>query len=419
MALVIGIGGTGARCVEALLYFVSAGVWTPQDEIKVLLVDQHVERNKTVENVASQISLWDAYSGRPGSRRLGAALGSEKLRWFSGESRALGDEQQAGDPLTRDVLQALFLDEDTTMVPNGGYRQRAHLGALHQFLYQDDALVELFNRNDPAFVFGSVFGGMGASGIPAIGARLTDERRRGLAALGAYFKIPERPGAVAGPNPDRQQSMLSTAAAWAYYSNRLIYDTTYWISPRRLAETSTAWDPEGSVAGQDNKPHLAELLAATACMHFLSNPGATGVQLAVASELGWKGLPDGEGISEHLAAHRLAAAFVAEWIPKCREDAAGLSWGERCTDEQFEQLMNMRPYCERFVSWHEKLMPLPSTGAAPPALTVGPTERQLAQLYSGMDRRTTGDEKANLFDLVQSVANRVLGIDVTRGSHRD
>src|SRR5262249_24837752 len=154
----------------------------------------------------------------------------------------------------------------TANTPGKGLQEM--LNAIRTQLKSDAARV---------FVFGSVFGGTGAAGLPIvpelIGAEFGDKTdseklRFGCAMMAPYFTFPPGSDDIEGPTPDSGLHQVATQAALLHYSHVPPgYQHVYIVGAPQLYES-----PVGHQAGgeeQENDPHYAEIIAALAARDFL------------------------------------------------------------------------------------------------------------------------------------------------------
>ncbi|RYD99012.1 MAG: hypothetical protein EOP50_04550, partial [Sphingobacteriales bacterium] len=202
---VIAIGGTGMRCLEAFTHLCAIGMFDSR-EIEVLTLDTD-QTNGNKARVERQVDLYNRIKsygsvkgGTPNSDTFFSAklnlhrfftvysgAGRETYRNISRLSTGSQDQQRANR-----LLSDLFLDKDTVQEfdLSHGYRAQTHLGshlmyhgiveaarslaAGKEVQVQEKELDAFMTKLTQAgadarvFVFGSVFGGTGASSIPVI-----------------------------------------------------------------------------------------------------------------------------------------------------------------------------------------------------------------------------------------------------------
>jgi hypothetical protein len=344
---VIGIGGTGMRCLEAFTHLCAIGMFDNQ-EIEVLTLDtDQLNGNKTkTENL---IDLYDRIkssdSGQKGGTPNANTFFSAKINlhkfWtdYSGSARAnyrslskLAEgepEKQKSNKLISDLL----LDENSVQEFNlaHGYRAQTHLGshlmyhaiiesARHlvsgQNVQKQDQELEIFMNklNDAGklgarvFVFGSIFGGTGASSIPVIPTAFQDfikirsggkstldfsKTKFGSTLLTEYFTF-KKPDAKQMSTKDDSVIAdssffsLNSQAALQFYQNdptvQRTYKTMYHIG----------WPVESKKVGDDNESntitggekqkntcHITEMLCACAAYDFFTKSTGLDVEKAV------------------------------------------------------------------------------------------------------------------------------------------
>lgn len=368
--ILIGIGGTGAKVVEAVLHASAAGL--AGDNLIVGLVDQdgangNVARTGQLMNcLIAARALW-----RTSGRRH--ALGASSL--FSTDIRHLAEDEpvwiphpdknatlarifdrDALPPAERDLFDGLFVtsrdkNEDEQELPlEEGYRGRPHIGAAAMASRSEEPSIDFWDKLNAAIdaatgqkevrilLAGSVFGGAGASGFPTL-ARLINKRvkkgknlRIGGVLMLPYFDFdpPGKDGAAGDETRENvalsEDLVLQSKSALKHYVDLLatepLFDQLYlvgWDRPFALGYHSRGAN------GQSNPPLAPELIAALAACRFYRT-GFTGEDDMVlacarnsAAVLDWSDLPspDGDPAAPFRAFGRLLRFAVAwkHWSP--------------------------------------------------------------------------------------------------------
>jgi hypothetical protein len=331
---VIGIGGTGMRCLEAFTHLCAIGMFDNQ-EIEVLTLDtDQLNGNKTKsENLIelySRIKTSDPNQkgGTPNANTFFSAKLNLHKFWtnYSGSARAnyrslskLAEgslEKQNSNKL----LSNLFLDENSVQEFNlaHGYRAQTHLGShlmYHAIIEsarnlaagtniekQDQELEIFMNKLNDAgkfgarvFVFGSIFGGTGASSIPVIPKAFQDfikirsggkstldfsKTKFGSTLLTEYFSF-KKPDAKQMSTKDDSVIAdssffpLNSQAALQFYQNdptvQRTYKTMYHIGWPVENKKFGEENENSTITGgekQKNPCHITELLCACAAYDF-------------------------------------------------------------------------------------------------------------------------------------------------------
>ncbi|MGN0222507.1 MAG: hypothetical protein ACI4AM_00625 [Muribaculaceae bacterium] len=326
----IAIGGTGMRCLESFVHLCAAGLFDNQT-IDILTLDtDQTNGNKT--RVESLIGLYNDVksSGQPG-QPLSNNYFSARLRLyrfftdysttscsnFAAISATSGLIQQQKDD-NQDLADLLF-EKDTVQQfkLDHGYRAQTHLGSMLMYhgiieaarnvkrggarVQEQEkelaAFIKELTKNSASarvFVFGSVFGGTGASSIPIIPLAFSEAIRIssggattlnmsqvlfGSTLLTDYFSF---------ANPNQQQLTkdkvvadsnvfaLNSQAAMKFYDGDITTRNTY----KRMyhigvpAALKVAYSTTGTVATggaeQCNPCHFAELMCACAAFDFFN-----------------------------------------------------------------------------------------------------------------------------------------------------
>lgn len=318
---VIGIGGTGMRCIESLIHLCAIGMFD-NTEIHLLALDTdanngNFSRLKALKesyvkakglDITNQVALKDTffsaaikyYEFCPDYQKNSSfklVFNYDKIQYSNREMTDLADLV-----LTEDV-------EEFNL--RHGYRAQTHLGSmmmyhsiieaaksqkkndLQDFLHQ--LTVASQNGSPRVFILGSVFGGTGASSIPIIpkalskGAEILNggavnvlkSAYFGSTLLTGYFNFKEP-----SENEIKKQRIIATSSRFALNSQvaMMFYDddTTVKSTYQKfymLGTEGTSWNPmqknndanAATITGgqsQENDSHYIELMAACAVLDF-------------------------------------------------------------------------------------------------------------------------------------------------------
>ena len=329
---VIAIGGTGMRCLESFVHLCAIGMFD-NTEIDILTLDtDQTNGNKTrVENLIAAYNKVKEDKGSEGTPNAETFF-SAKLNLYKFFTDYTNQDRKTYSLLSVPVpgldnadkvkeddedLSALLLDPNVqTFNLEHGYRAQTHLGSLLMYHGIIEAMRNAVNNKDNAkehekdlakfvknlsnetdarvFVFGSIFGGTGASSIPVIPKALKDAAsldgnntldlstvKFGSTLLTQYFKF---------PSPDKNQrdkekviatsdnfAINSQAALQFYQSDPTVikyYKRFYHIGWPN--EISFNFDNDGNTitggAEQQNDCHIVELMSAAAAYDFFNLP---------------------------------------------------------------------------------------------------------------------------------------------------
>ena len=333
---VIGIGGTGMRCLESFVHMCAMGMFDNK-EINILTLDTDQE-NGNLKRVWDLIDLYNRIKnptgsdvdagGKPSSNTFFSAKLNLSKYWpsYSGgvNYQSLSSVSIQSDETKENIdLASLFLDSTAqTFDLAHGYRAQTHLGS--QLMYHSiiDAAKNVKSKGNGAqpqerdllkyiedlikvksqarvFIFGSVFGGTGASSIPVIPTAFNSaynlfkdlplesksvEAKFGASLLTEYFKFKsptdaqkkEKKNAVVA---DASYFTLNSQAALQFYQNDPTVKSTYkclynvgwpvgdvvdFSKGKNETETITGG------AAQKNPCHVTELLCAFAAHDFFN-----------------------------------------------------------------------------------------------------------------------------------------------------
>lgn len=331
----IAIGGTGMRCLEAFVHLCAAGLFD-NHTIEVLTLDTD-QNNGNKDRVENLIELYNKVKtndvATKGGEQRSNTFFSAKLnlyRFFTDYSTATrnslhalsatknltSEQRQDNEDLSdllfdRDSVQQFKLDH--------GYRAQTHLGSMLMYHGIIEAAVnakrggetvkpqekelakylELLNKHAASarvFVFGSVFGGTGASSIPVIPIAISEALRIltggtnvlnldkvlfGSTLLTDYFtfRTPTSQQLLnAKVIADANNFALNSQAALSFYNDdatvRKTYKRMYHIGWPQSLKINYSEGHEGQVITggheQRNACHVAELMCAAAAYDFFN-----------------------------------------------------------------------------------------------------------------------------------------------------
>lgn len=346
----IGVGGSGAKCLEAITHLHAAGLLQNGDNSTARLGTFLVEPDQQSTLLARAETAIDRYSKM---RRL---LGQKADHFARGELRHYGTWSPLGTAssgISLDkvfpkailrtkasglaaLFDCLFPPEEQTVELDVGFRGRppigsavmsrvdiaseAQTGQWQQMLSDIEAAAG--NGASPVIhLFGSVFGGTGASGVPTLGQMLKSWLRdRGLSSVRVnaslllpYFDFEGQAQTDTGVHAEARNFQLNTDAALQYLrtSGSACFDQVYLIG----SDIKARYDFSIGGRSQSNAAHVVELLAALGMRHGL-NPAPAGsyahvLSRAAANQVSWDDIPDSEEVGEGMAR---AARFAVAWL---------------------------------------------------------------------------------------------------------
>ena len=332
---VLGIGGTGMRCIESLIHLCAMGMFD-DTEIHLLALDT----DKNNGNFSRLKEVKEAYVNAKGIDSVKRAclkntLFSAKIEYYEfspnyEKKSTFMDVFNYNDAKHKNREEADLADlvftknvEDFDLLH--GYRAQTHLGSMmmyHSIIeaakskYDNglknflNVLVTECNSGKPKiFILGSVFGGTGASSIPIIPKALGDAANIvsngssnilskavfGTTLLTAYFNFKS-------PTADelKNEKVIATSDKFAMNSQAAMMfyedDTTVKNTYKRFYMMGTdgqGWDPMAhqkekitkTITGgenQKNDSHFIELLAACAALDFYNDESVEGEKVKTA-----------------------------------------------------------------------------------------------------------------------------------------
>lgn len=401
-----GIGGTGAKCIESLVHVAAAGLIPGSEDLNVLFVDPDGANGSLGRATSLLKNYRECRLGKVGAEDLFKTKieplrskdadenepyfwsplngGKHQLDSFY-SSTLLNDE-------TSHLFNILFTPEEQQTNLDFGFRGRPAIGAAVMATAVD------FQRSEPwttirqqmeadvgnsrpvkIVLFGSIFGGTGASGFPTIGKIIrdwVDQLRSGASnavdlggvLLLPYFSFPPVDGKGVAANSD--DFLLNTQAALQYYANKNnlgVFDRTYLLGSEERIRMR-----EAEVGGrlQENDPHFIELYAALAAIDFFGADCETQPQFILAARtdrdgLGWNDLPNSTEVQKKLMhLGRFSFSFLNTYFPTIRnivETGNGYKapWYIQffkyrkvpVRDQLQGKIGDFHNYCNRFLLW--------------------------------------------------------------------
>lgn len=197
---IIGVGGTGVRCLESFIHMCAAGVFVGKD-VHILALDTDFNNG----NFTRSNSLFHLYDDLKGDKGAIEGICGAKIHWYqfsphyedkSGRSEndnklSLLIRKSATQEQDEELAKLLFTEKVQSFDLAKGYRAQTHLGSMLMY----NSIVQAYNDNNKSdmdkalsdfidamvkdtsarcFVVGSVFGGTGASSIPVIPQAMKD-----------------------------------------------------------------------------------------------------------------------------------------------------------------------------------------------------------------------------------------------------
>lgn len=332
---VIAVGGTGMRCLEAFIHLCAIGMFDGEEiEVLTLDTDQSNGNKARSEQLLALYNRIKSTGGNDGGTPNSNTFFSAKLNLnkffldYSSEKRknyqiiaklAEGDSKNQED---NKLISDLFLDDSSVQLFNlaHGYRAQTHLGSFLMYhgiveaarnlrdgknvSEQEKNLGDFMEKLQHAggdarvFVFGSVFGGTGASSIPVIPKAFQDfikvrsggtsnldfnNTKFGSTLLTDYFTF-EKPNLKHSENKDDSVIAdasffpLNSQAALQFYQSdptvqrcyKFLYHIGWPVDVKSFESSSVDGKPITGGGNQKNPCHITELLSACAAHEFFN-----------------------------------------------------------------------------------------------------------------------------------------------------
>ncbi len=385
----IGIGGTGARCLESLIHLAAAGMM-PDGELHILFVDPDLangSRARAGETLANYVKCKEQLQLGQTNLLNTKIVPADPVLWtpFKDANPSLDKFFQYNnfrDSTSGKLFDVLYssLEKETPL--QEGFRGHPSIGSAvmaKMVDLQEDKTWREFRKNisnddgeAKVFLAGSIFGGTGASGFPTIAQIVKDALnvKVGGALILPYFKFD---GADDGKlKAKSDEFLMNTQTALKHYhlwNQTGIYDAVY------LFGDESRTDVENALGGpeQKNASHFIELYAALAAIDFFGKDfeeGQGAQYFMTAREennrLQWTDLPDGNNgdtaRSRIGQLARFAFAYLSVYHPALEKiadrskDAYRASWyidffERRKIPIDQALLSTVEKYCNDFLRW--------------------------------------------------------------------
>ncbi|NUQ41495.1 MAG: hypothetical protein HUU32_08895 [Calditrichaceae bacterium] len=302
--VLVGIGGTGARVVEAMVHLCAAG-YGPEN-LSIFLIDPD-ESNGNLTRTKTLITLYNLcrQSFNPSKAAEKQLFKTnikipETLVWkiFKDKNTTLSYyiNLKTMTKELEDFASVLFSEVELNTILNEGFRGHPSIGSVVMSdppqdeepwtVLWDDIITQ--KQNDVrVFLAGSVFGGTGAAGVPTIGSqrlikyndKATIGAGKSRVLLGGalvlpYFSIEREDETDEKMYVTHYDFPIATKAALQYYNEKQLgFDQLYFIGDslnQKIGKFSV-----GSMS-QENQPHYIELVTALAATDFFEQPPLEG-----------------------------------------------------------------------------------------------------------------------------------------------
>ncbi|MBF0518555.1 MAG: hypothetical protein HQK92_02400 [Nitrospirae bacterium] len=405
----IGIGGTGAKCMEALIHSCAAGLM-PKGRLSCLYIDPDrsngsvgrsmVSLNKYIECKKLSLGNIELFNNKleilkPG---LWSPIATHIRPTLSNFFRY--DTMKSERPEAAHLMDVLYSNKEKETTLEQGFRGYPSIGAGIMSMAINDKsepwrtfaqkIVQDLKAGDGArvFLFGSIFGGTGASGLPTIARKIKNTVMEELGRANAQSMVSEKiqvGAAMVLPyfsfvflekedelKAKSENFLLNTQVALKYYhqmDSLKIYDTVYLFGDETQSPVSKA-----SLGGktQENEPHFIELYAALSAIDFFNGQDHIGYLMVARANnkvIDWQDLPDKRGTSiiknKIGQMTRFAFAYLSTYFPmiediKEKGNPCQAPWFidlfEReniklSKEEVYQSLLDIKDYCETYLKW--------------------------------------------------------------------
>ena len=439
---VIGIGGTGAKCIESLVHLAAAGLMPDSGELQVLFVDPDTangSRARVEETIAHYVACKDQLDLGQTDLLQTNIKHFDPILWtpFDKTNPSLKQFFQYAnfqDSAAGKLFDVLYSRSEKDCSLEEGFRGHPSIGsavmAKSVDLNKDETWIEFSKRikNDDGdakvFLAGSIFGGTGASGFPTIAQIIRDELdvKLGGALILPYFKFID--DGIDGQLKARSDEFLmNTQTALKHYhllDKTGVYDKVYLFGDESRTDVKNALGgPE-----QKNAPHFIELYAALAAIDFFGgdfgDDGNTQYFMTareVKNRLQWTDLPDvdnGDTVRSRIGQlARFSFTYLSVYYPALKNIANRSSDAFRSTwyvnffertgtqiDEAIRRLDFVVEYTKDFLLWLANIQGNCSEEEKIELTNYGPYAERKPD--GNLDLKSTENFSTNVSHLIQS-----------------
>jgi hypothetical protein len=351
--IAIGIGGSGAKCIESLSFAHSIGL-LGSATLGALLIDADAANgngDRTSRRLALAEKLHTNFSDGASSfaegdfqnfgiwNPLSDIVDSSSLsKIFKRES------MRSSSPGLAYLMDYLYTDDERSADLKVGFRGKPPIGAAVMSRLDADALgkagesvwskiyefieggIRDGGNKEPVIIhlFGSIFGGTGAAGVPTIGKIIDDElEKRGLREGAKICATPLLPYFSFAKPVDDECSVfaeshlfgINSQAALQYFTEQSqdVFDSVYLIGNTQR----TDYTPATGGPLQNNDSHFIELYAALSAAHSLEyrsdNLTVSYISRQNSSNILWSDLPPGIASKNCLDYFKRAIFLSSSW----------------------------------------------------------------------------------------------------------
>ena len=395
---VIGIGGTGAKCVESFIHLCAAGLMPDNQSLFALFVDPDGSNGSLKRAETLLQNYYDCKQMKLGETSLfktGLRIANPDVWSPLSDKPPRLDQFFNYDTMHQSAAAHLFdvlysrKEKETTL--EYGFRGHPSIGAAVMAaavklgteepwasLRDQISLDVRGGEGAKVMLFGSIFGGTGASGIPTIGRLVSNEFSPQLSSgrfkLGSVLMLPYfsfDPVKHERLRVDAENFLLSTQTALKYYHYQdelKVCNAVYLLGNKTLKPMRAS-----SIGGQqqENEPHLLEMYAALAALHFFAHDNVSGyphIARAESDTTIWSDLPYTQGFARFKEKinqmARFAFAYLSSYHPMLESinDRGGgyrapwyINFFERkevdLKGSMEKELKQLKAYCESFLLW--------------------------------------------------------------------
>ncbi len=391
--ILIGIGGTGAKCIEAAAHLAVSEPYKytiypiviDQDKINgnILRLKEVIKAYRVLSNKGIGISRdWPFINTIEFyDELLPIAPVNDDITFAA----AIGEPSMEEDE--KELINALYTRRQLTdTIMNQGFKKRAHLGSI---LFE--RFIEVERRKSPnefglnfiinrvrnemdvsVYIYASLFGGTGISGFVNVGKffkRHLETAEINVVLFSPYFKISSNDR----DNPDAtlvksDKDMLATRISLEIYGNEIqkVFDKVFLIGSdlETLGDEIVSEKPNFYGAEQQNKAHLFEMIAGSLIFNKINDKGTFNFFLPVKKDnppvtigeseiIDWKNFLKTININE---TNLKICLDFANCLIEIKRNNLGNSWIDRQPWIKKDELQKLLDWGERYYNWFEDMV---------------------------------------------------------------
>lgn len=277
MIHLVCIGGSGLRVLRSFVMLLSAGYDIPGYSIKPYIVDPHLQ-SKDLKFATDLLAQYNKLYCKDNKGFFKVPLSIDNIdnlnvmKVENTLSKSFGDfvGYRKVESTEKNVIEMLYSKLNIEKSMNVGFKGSPNVGSV---VFQEFTNGDWFQHNfanltsnDKVILVGSLFGGTGASGVPAIAKALKSMNSNieiAAIVLTPYFKLKKPSASALDKDIDSDIFDMKSLAALNFYKEKNPGVDSFYVVGDTISK-----EYDYDELNQGNAAHFIELVAATAVNHF-------------------------------------------------------------------------------------------------------------------------------------------------------